>query len=93
MEVLKGFEIKGHDWKDNMLKLHRNVCRSKNVGRTWYQYLRKKLIKEVGFTQSKVDECVFYKGKVMYVLYTDDSILAGPDKAKIDKVINDIRKA
>jgi Reverse transcriptase (RNA-dependent DNA polymerase) len=93
MEVPKGFEIEGHDWKDHVLKLHRNVYGSKNAGRTWYQYLQKKLIEEVGFTQSKVDECVFYKGKVMYVLYTDDSILAGPDKAEIDKVIDDIRKA
>ncbi len=25
------------------------------------------------------DECLFYKGKSMFVLYTDDSILAGPD--------------
>jgi hypothetical protein len=55
--------------------------------------MRKMLIEDVGFTQSKIDECVFYKGKVMYVLYTDDSILAGPDKAKIDKVIADIQKA
>jgi Reverse transcriptase (RNA-dependent DNA polymerase) len=93
MEVPKGFEIKGHDRKDHVLKLHRNVYGSKNAGRTWYQYLRKKLVEEVGFTQSKIDECVFYKGKVMYVLYTDDSILAGPDKAEIDKVIEDIRKA
>jgi hypothetical protein len=51
------------------------------------------LIEEVGFKQSKVDECVFYNGKVMYVLYTDDSILAGPDKDEINRVIEDIRKA
>jgi Reverse transcriptase (RNA-dependent DNA polymerase) len=93
MEVSKGFKIEGHERKDHVLKLHRNVYGSKNAGRTWYQYLQKKLIEEVGFTQSKVDECVFYKGKVMYVLYTDDSILAGPNKAKINKVIEDIRKA
>jgi hypothetical protein len=28
--------------------------------------------REVGFEQSKVDNCVFYKGKNMYVLCTDD---------------------
>ena len=27
----------------------------------------------------------------MYVLYTDDSILAGPDEREIDDIINDIR--
>jgi Reverse transcriptase (RNA-dependent DNA polymerase) len=63
------------------------------AGRTWYQYLTKKLIEEVGFEQSKVDECVFYKGNVMYVLNTDDSILAGPDRAEIDQVIKQIQAA
>jgi hypothetical protein len=27
----------------------------------------------------------------LYVLYTDDSLLAGPDKEEIEEVINDIR--
>jgi hypothetical protein len=93
MEVPKGFEIEGCDRRQHCLKLHKNVYGSKNAGRTWYQYLTKKLIEEVGFVQSKVDECVFYKGKVMYVLYTDDSVLAGPDRKEIEAVIADIKKA
>jgi Reverse transcriptase (RNA-dependent DNA polymerase) len=59
MEVPKGFEIDGYDRRVHVLKLHKNVYGSKNAGRTWYQYLTKKLIEEVGFTQSTVDECVF----------------------------------
>ena len=43
--------------------------------------------------QSKVDECVFYEGRVSYVLYTDNSILTGPDKADIDQVIQGIKDA
>jgi hypothetical protein len=93
MEVPKGFEIEGCDHRQHCLKLHKNVYGSKNAGRTWYQYLTKKLIEEVGFVQSKVDECVFYKGNVMYILYTDDSVLAGPDRAEIESVIEDIKRA
>jgi hypothetical protein len=87
-EIPKGFELEdGHDCRKYVLKLHQNICRSKNGGRTWYQYLSQKLVKEVGFVQSKVDECVYYKGMVMYVLYTDDSILAVPDQNDIEQVI------
>jgi Reverse transcriptase (RNA-dependent DNA polymerase) len=94
MEIPKGYELEGeHDRKDYVLQLHRNVYGSKNARRTWYQYLSKKLTEEVGFVQSKVDECVFYKGKVIYVLYTDDSIFAGPDQIEIDQAINDIQRA
>ena len=43
----------------------------KAASRTFYQYLSQKLIDGVGFTRPNVDECVFYRGSVMYVLYTD----------------------
>jgi hypothetical protein len=52
-----------------------------------------KLIRTFGFTQLKMDECVFYRGKTMYALYTDDSILAGPDKKEIEQVIEDQKAA
>jgi Reverse transcriptase (RNA-dependent DNA polymerase). len=48
-------------------------------------------VNEVRFKHSEVDECIFYRGNVLYVLYTDDSILAGPDKNEIDKVVKMIQ--
>jgi hypothetical protein len=60
MEIPKVFELEdGYDQRDYVLKLQQNVYGSKNAGRTWYQYLSQKLVKEVGFVQSKVDECVY----------------------------------
>jgi hypothetical protein len=94
MEIPKGCHIPGtSDQKLHVLKIHRNIYGQKQAGRVWNQYLVERLVNQVGFVQSKVDECVFYHGNVVYVLYTDDSILAGPDKAKIDNVIELIRKA
>ena len=52
-----------------------------------------KLTEDVSFVQSKVDECILYKGNVIYLLYTDDMILAGLDKSEIDEVIKQIRGA
>ena len=39
-----------------------------------------------------MDECVFYRGKTVYILYTDDSILAGPDPEEIEQVLKDLKK-
>ena len=47
-----------------------------------------KLVNSLGFQQSKVDECVFYKSRSIILIYVDDVILVGPD----DKEINDIVK-
>jgi hypothetical protein len=40
-----------------------------------------------------MDECVFYREKMIYTLYTNDSILAGPDKKEIQQVITDLKAA
>jgi hypothetical protein len=58
----------------------------------WNQYLVSKLTSpQVGFVQSQNDECVFYHGKAIYVLYTDDSILAGPDEEELNVIIARIK--
>ena len=49
-------------------------------------------LKKIGFKQSKVDECVFYKGKFVYALYTDDSILERLDPTEIDNLLKQMRK-
>ena len=86
MKIPKGVNLRNKSSDDYVLKLHKNTYGQKNAGRVWNQYLVKKLI-IIGFKQSKIDECVFYKGKVMYALYTDDSILVGPDPTDIDDVL------
>jgi hypothetical protein len=91
MNVPKGFEIEGGD-EEYVLQLHKNVYGQKQAGRVWNDYLRTKLVK-IGFVQSKYDECVYFRGSVMYVLYTDDSILAGPNDKDIEQAIEDIKSA
>ena len=75
------------------MKLHKNFYGQKQPGRVWYRYLTKKLLKDLGFERSQVDECVFYRGKTVYILYTDYSILAGPDPEEIYQVLKDLKKA
>lgn len=90
MKMPKGIEIDGVASRDHVLKVTKNVYGGRDAGRTWNKYLLQKLFM-IGFKQSKFDECVFYKGKTMYILYTDDSILGGPDKAEIDSIIKQMK--
>jgi hypothetical protein len=93
MRVPAGVKIEGGgDAKDYVLKIHRNIYGQKQAGRVWNKYLSEKLVKELGFKQSKVDECVYYRGRTLYVLYTDDSLLAGPDKDEIQAIIDDLQR-
>ena len=93
MEVPKGFVIEDGRSEDYLLKIKRNIYGQKQAGLVWNRYLVDKLTKELGFKQSMIDECLFYRGRVLYALYTDDSILAGPCEKEINTIINQIKKA
>ena len=93
MKIPTGLEIDNGKYLDYVLNTHHNIYGQKQAGRVWNHYLVKKLVNEIGFKQSKVDKCVFYSGQTLYVLYTDNSILAGPSEKEIDQIIKDLRKA
>jgi len=92
VKVPKGVVIEDGRREDYVLKVNKNVYGTHQAGRVWNHFLVDKL-KSIGFTQSKIDECVFYRGRCIYVLYTDDSILVGPDDDELDAIVNDMQGA
>ena len=92
MDIPCGFEMaEGLSKKDYALLLHGNVYGQKQAAHVWSKYLTKCLVNKARFVQSKVDDCVFYKGNVIYVLYTDNSILFAPTQKEVDNCITDIQ--
>ena len=45
----------------------------------------------MGWKQSKVDECVFFRGSVIFLVYVDDGIFLGPSDEDIRKAFDEIR--
>jgi hypothetical protein len=41
----------------------------------------------LGFTQSKVDKCLYYTNKCIIIIYVNDCLLFSPDDNHLDKVI------
>ena len=83
--------ITDQDRKDYVLKLEKNLYGQKQAGRVWYLHFRKNLMK-LGFKPSEHDECVFYYGKTIFIVYTDDTILLGPDQQEIDTLVKKLGK-
>jgi Reverse transcriptase (RNA-dependent DNA polymerase) len=82
MEIPAGFKVKGNN--DNVLPLINNLYGQKQAGRVWNLYLSEGLI-EMGFTQSKNDPCIFWRGSSLIVIYTDDTIVTGPDPVELNQ--------
>jgi hypothetical protein len=89
--TMPGRTISDQDRKDYVLKLEKNLYGQKQAGRVWYLHLRKNLLK-IGFKPSEHDECVYYFGKTIFIVYTDDTILLGPNKEEIDALVKKIGK-
>jgi hypothetical protein len=96
MELPKNFSVPGTkityaDKDKYVLKLVKNLYGQKQAGKVWYDHLKDKLTK-LGFIHSKFDECVFYHGKTIFLVYTDDTILVGPDEKEIEKIVKTLSK-
>ena len=94
MKIPAGFVISGkalseEERKKYALKLEKNLYGQKQAGRVWYLHLKKNLEK-IGFKASKHDECLFYYGKTIFIVYTDDTILMGPDQKEVDNLVKKI---
>jgi hypothetical protein len=90
MKIPRGYEVDNAQADEWVLRLKRNLYGQKQAGRVWNKHLVARL-KRIGFKQSQVDECLFFKDQIIYVLYTDDSILTGPSEQALNQVIEEIK--
>ena len=90
MELPQGIETVQGSSKSHVLQLLSNLYGQKQAGRVWNSYLVDKL-EEIGFKPSLVDDCVFYRDNVIFIVYVDDGIFICPDDDKISQAIQDIK--
>ncbi len=88
MEIPRGFKFKGSR-KTHCLLMKKNIYGQKQAGRMWNNFLREGL-EARGFQRSKVDMCLYYRGKVSLLIYTDDGIFIGPTQGDIDAAYADL---
>jgi hypothetical protein len=90
MKLPKGIETRNGNSKDHVLKLLQNIYGQKQAGRVWNHHLTAKLL-EFGFTQSLIDDCVFYRGDTIFIVYVDDEIFIGDNDNQIMAIISQLQ--
>ncbi len=73
MELPTGIHTKPGNSKDHVLKLLANIYGQTQASRVWNSYLITKLW-EINFKQSFIDNCVFYRDNIIFIVYIDDGI-------------------
>ena len=92
MTLPKGTTIPNVDPSKHLLQLRQNLYGLKDGQVTWHEHIKKGL-QEHGFVPSNVDPCLFIKGSVLLVLYTDNAAFFSPSAQAIDDEIASLKKA
>jgi hypothetical protein len=92
LELPQGIQVAEGDSMDYVLKLLRNMYGQKQAGQVWNEYLVEKLI-SLGYKASMIEDCVFFRGGVTFMVYVDDGIFLGPDDEKLQAAISEIQEA
>ena len=90
MELPQGIQTKHGNSKDHVLKFEKNIHGQKQAGRIWNSFLVDKLM-SIGFTTSLIDDCVFLRNDIIFMVYVDDGIFLGSKDLQLQEVIKEIQ--
>jgi hypothetical protein len=90
MELPQGIQTKHGNSKEHVLKLEKNIYGQKQAGRVWNSFLVDKLI-SIGFTPLLIDDCIFLRGDIIFMVYVDDGIFLGSNDLQLQEVIKEIQ--
>ncbi len=68
--------------KSHVLKLNKSLYGLKQASHNWFNHLGKALTR-LGYIQSKIDPCVWYKDGIVLLQYVDDLCIVGIDQATV----------
>ena len=74
MELPQGIKTKHGNSKDNVLNLLTDIYGLKQAVCVWNHHFTAKLL-EGGFTQSLIDDRVFYSGSTILIVYVDNGTI------------------
>jgi hypothetical protein len=86
MELPQEIKTATGNSKENALKLLKNIYGQKQARRVWNSFLVDKLT-SLGYASSLIDDCVFFCGDIIFMVYVDDGIFMGNDDAQLLQAI------
>jgi Reverse transcriptase (RNA-dependent DNA polymerase) len=80
----QGVEHKGQD-----LRISQSLYGNQRALKLWFKYLRDQLL-HLGFNQSTIDHCLFYKPGIVFIVYVDAGIFVAKDQHLINQTIQEL---
>jgi hypothetical protein len=90
MELPQGIQTAHGNSKDHVLKLEKNIYGQKHADRVWNSFLVDKLL-YIGFTPSLIDDCIFFRDDIIFMVYVNDGIFLGNNDLRLQDAIKEIQ--
>jgi hypothetical protein len=90
MELPQGIQVAEGYSRDYVLKLMKNIYGQKQAGCVWNEFLVERL-SSLGYKASLIDDCVFCKDNIIFMVYVGDGIFLGPDDEQLKQTIYNIQ--
>jgi hypothetical protein len=90
MDLPQGIETTTGDSNDHVLKLLKNIYGQKQAGCIWNSYLVEKL-SSINFKPSLIDDCIFFRNDVIFMVYVDDGIFIGHNDEHLKSIIKEMQ--
>ena len=90
MAIPYGFKVVGGTEDRYVLELKKNLYGLKQAGKTWFEYLSTTLTQDMGFRQSAIDQCVFYREGIVFIVWVDDCLCFHKDKNDADQLTQEL---
>jgi hypothetical protein len=90
MDLPQGIETTDGESNNHVLKLLKNIYGQKQAGCVWNSYLVEKL-SSINFKPSLIDDCVFFRDDVIFMVYVDDGIFIGPEDKQLKSIIKEMQ--
>ena len=92
MNIPAGYHVGDNTTGDKyVLKLKKNLYGLKQASYNWSELLKAGLL-QLGFKQSEVDPCLYFKQDVICAIYVDDIIFWSPTESNIDSTISELKE-
>ena len=86
LQLPDGIDTDSGNSRTHVLNILRYVYGQKQEGKVWVDFLSENPFK-IGFEKSNIDECVFYYGKLVFLVYVDDGIFSSLELTSIDNAV------
>ena len=89
LQLPDGIDTESGNSRTYVIKLLKKLYGHKQAGKVWDDFLYDNLFK-IGFKRRNINECMFYRGNLVFPLYIDDGIFVSLDGTSIDNPIKEL---